>query len=123
MSLLLTNDVCISGSLKEVGFAFQVSLLTILPAWSFCLCFPFQKLENPFDQKNHNHNLLETEYRIRFIHCETNSVIRFLKKFANNHGFQNPFLKKEIKKIRKRITQSVSKKKKTPNGFHNPFFF
>ena len=39
-------------------------------------------------------HLWETDYRICFIHCETDSVIRFLKKFANF--------------FRKRITESVS---------------
>ncbi|QCE02180.1 hypothetical protein DEO72_LG8g191 [Vigna unguiculata] len=38
-------------------------------------------------------NVWETEYRIRFIQFETDSVFCFIKKFANfiGNGIQNPF--------------------------------
>ena len=58
-------------------------------------CIPFHKKNCKF--------FYETEYRIRFINTETDSVFRFIKKLYRN-GFCIPF----HKKIQKRILYSVS---------------
>jgi len=66
-----------------------------------------------------NQNLWETDYRIHFIHCETDCVIRFIKKknYETDYTIRFTvyetdcvirFMKKFANFFMKRITQSVS---------------